>query len=140
MWNLISLIFLSVLFPLSGPKNSVFILVDDCQNWDRSDIWVNKDHFTYQKKSNDWPLIGFTHAWLDEEDSLSTREITYSKILESPHLFTSELSLSQWYELSIDSSPRIFILRPEDYCSRNRFAFGQKFTLYEVKLHVSREE
>jgi len=96
MWNLITLIFLSVLFPLSGQKNSVFILVDNCENWGQSDIWVNKDHFTYQKKSNDWPLIGFTHAWLDEDDSLSTREITYSEILESPHLFTSELSLSQW--------------------------------------------
>ncbi|MBN3581231.1 hypothetical protein JYB64_02460 [Algoriphagus aestuarii] len=140
MWKLIFFIPIISLFLLKKEQKEVYVLLDNCQNWGQSDIWVNKDHFTYQKKSNDWPLIGFTHAWLNEEDSLSTREITYSEILESPHLFTSELSLSQWYELSIDSSPRIFILRPEDYCSRNRFAFGQKFTLYEVKLHVSREE
>lgn len=124
----------------SKPKKEVIFILDNCEDWDRFNFQHETSQFFYYSENNDFPLISMVHAWIEEEYKLSTKSLTYPEIMDSVHLFTSQLKLKDWYELSLDSGPKVFILIPEDYCSEKRFIYDNKFTLYEVHLNVTREE
>lgn len=141
MWKLILFLMLLPFFDTSSkPKKEVIFILDNCENWDRLNFQHGTSQFSYYCENKDFPLIYMVHAWIDEENKLSTKSLTFPEIMDSEHLFTSQLKLKDWYELSNDSSPRVFILNPEDYCSEKRFIHDYKFTLYEVHLNVTREE
>lgn len=141
MWKLILFLALLTFFDTSSkPKKEVIFILDNCEDWDRFHFQHETSQFSYYSEKKEFPLISMIHAWIDEEYKLSTKSLTYPEIMDSEHLFSSQLNLKDWYELSNDSGPRVFILIPEDYCSEKRFLHYYKFTLYEVHLNVTREE
>ncbi|MDN3204127.1 hypothetical protein [Algoriphagus sediminis] len=138
MWKLI--LFTSILagqFSHVNQRKILFVVIDDCEKWDRGSYRPGTSHFSYTRKGREFPLISFGHAWIDEADQLTTDRSTYSDILKSDYVFTSDLSLDEWYELGNDPDRRIFLLPPEDYCSAKRFVYNYQFTVYEVRVHVS---
>ncbi len=65
----------------------------------------------------------------------------YADILEQNPRYTSELKKEDWIELTFGKNKKkIFLLRPDDYCTRNRFVLNQEFTLYEVRMGLSGDE
>lgn len=140
MWNLVSFILIALLLPFSGSKDSVLIIVDDCQKWRKGFTSKNSEIFYFSKNVSSEPRVSFIHGWLDPKDSLSKKPINHPVIKNAQIYYTSQLKEEDWYKLSSDSGPRIFILRPEDFCSKNRFVLNNKFFVYEVILNVSRKE
>jgi hypothetical protein len=79
------------------------------------------------------------HDWMIPEDSMSKINVRYADILEQNPRYTSELKKEDWLKLDNDKR-KIFLLRPDEYCSRKRFVFNQQFTLYEVGVRLSGPE
>jgi hypothetical protein len=79
------------------------------------------------------------HDWMIPEDSMSKINVRYADILEQNPRYTSELKKEDWLKLDNDKR-KIFLLRPDEYCSRKRFVFNQQFTLYEVRVRLSGTE
>jgi hypothetical protein len=63
----------------------------------------------------------------------------YAEILEQNPRYTSELNADDWLKLD-NEKRKIYLLRPDDYCTRKRFVFNQEFTLYEVRVGLSGPE
>ncbi|WP_338221175.1 hypothetical protein [Algoriphagus sp. oki45] len=62
--------------------------------------------------------------------------MTFSQIMESDPIYTSQLNHHDWRNLARENV-RVYILIPEDYCSEKRFLHDHQFTLYEVRVHVT---
>lgn len=141
MLKLVQIIFLFVnsLF-LEDPSFTTVIILDDCAKWSGRRTGKDPSFFGYFKLKSDRNSVVFNYGWMDKPDSLTTMKGTYAEILKSGAIFSSDLSDEEWYELDDDPDRRIFILRPEDYCSDKRFLYNYNFTLYEVRIYVSRKE
>lgn len=135
MWKLI-LVFSILSFLDKSKEKSTFIIINDCNKWNKRFYSKFNNHFSYSREVEKNGLVGFVFGWIDEEYKLSTKSLTFSEIMDSDPIYTSQLSLSDWSNLPRENQ-RIFILIPEDYCSRKRFLYGYEFTLYEVRLYVS---
>lgn len=135
MWKLI-LVSSFLSFLVISREKSTFIILDDCDKWNKRFQGNYDQHFSYSREVEKIGLVGFIFGWIDENDKLSTKSQTFSEIVESNPVYTSQLSYRDWYSLAKENE-RIFILIPEDYCSEKRFFYNYEFTLYEVRLHVS---
>ncbi len=72
---------------------------------------------------------------------MSIISMTYSQILKMNPQYTSELDTEDWDQLAYgEDKKKIYMLRPDDYCSEKRFVFNQEFVLYEVRIHLSGDE
>lgn len=63
----------------------------------------------------------------------------YADILEQKPKYTSELNADDWIKLD-NEKRKIYLLRPDDFCSGKRFVLNQEFTLYEVRVRLSGPE
>ncbi len=63
----------------------------------------------------------------------------YADILEQNPRYTSELKKEDWIKLD-NEKRKIYLLRPDDFCSRRRFVLNQEFTLYEIRIGLSGTE
>ena len=125
-------------------KDSLFIVIDDCGNWEMidysNDNRVKKlpkgPHFyLFQEYSN--TTVSLIHFPISESGQLDTMNLTLPKILEKNHLFSSNIPFWDWLKLRPEiADMRIFIVLPKDYCSSKRFLWNQRFTLYEIKVSV----
>lgn len=138
MWKLVILFCFNII-PYDRPDHAILI-IDDCQAWDEvvsSAFEKEEGKFTISKGGNSTHrLIMLIHGWIDPGDKLATLSMTYPEILRAPHVFSSDLSSDDWTELS----GKMFIVRPEDYCSGKRFVHNYKFKVYEAIIHVTRDE
>lgn len=135
MWRLILYLIILPFFD-SFSKKEVILILNDCENWELYNYRVDKNHFSYSKEFKDFPFVSMGHAWIDEEYKLSTKSLNFSEIIDSDPIYTSQLSLNDWYSVQREYE-KIFILIPEDYCSEKRVLHGYEFTLYEVNLYVT---
>ena len=138
MWKLILLLTLW-LAPTPSPSDSIILIADDCTQWRMSILHKKKGYFGFTKSTPDFHLVGISHGWIFPEDSLSKINMRYADILEQNPRYTSELNADDWIKLD-NEKRKIYLLRPDDYCSEKRFAFNQEFTLYEVRIGLSGDE
>jgi len=140
MWILI---LSSLLWFAPIPTNSEYLILiaDDCSKWSKYDLQKKEGNFGFSKDILGFHFLGLTHAWLFPEDKLSIVNMTYSRIMNSIHKYSSELTPKDWLELdSNKDKKKIYMLKPDDYCSEKRFVFNQEFVLYEVRIHLSGDE
>lgn len=135
MWKLILVFFFFAIQINEGQKWTLIIL-DDCENWKRISSPKIDHFFSYYKDVEKIGPVDFGFGWIDDEDKLSTQSMTFSQIMESDPIYTSQLNHHDWRNLARENV-RVFILIPEDYCSEKRFLHDYKFTLYEVRVHVT---
>lgn len=138
MWSLILLLVFSLTTYTSSEH--VILIVDDCQDWyeiPSSSYEKEEGKFTISKGDTpSFRKVMLIHGWIDPGDKLATLSMTYPEILRVPHVFSSDLSSDDWTELS----GKMFIVRPEDYCSGKRFIHNHNFKVYEAIIHVTRDE
>ena len=140
MWKLI-LVLAIWLYPTPDPSDYIILIADDCTQWKMSFFHKKKLHFGFSKSTPDFHSIGLSHGWISPEDSLSKINMRYADILEQNPRYTSELKKEDWLELAYGKDKKkLFLLRPDDYCSGRRFVFNQEFTLYEVRVSLSGDE
>lgn len=140
MWKLI---FTLALWPgtNSSPSDSVILIVDDCTQWRKIDPYRISDKYSIAKSIPVFHNVWLSHFWLFPEDSLTTIDLTYSEILKLNPQFTSELTTADWDQLTYGKDKKkIFMLKPDNFCSDKRFSFDHKFTLLEVRIHLSGDE
>jgi hypothetical protein len=143
MWKLIiltSLIWNSLFFE---HESFVVLILDDCQNWRAvpNNALKYKSDFIYSKDLSKNQSVSLGHMWYDPKPKPETKTVIYSEIIKMTPIYTSELSYEDWWKLkSQEDHIKIFILKPEDFCSDKRFSFSHAFTLYEVKFSVSANE
>jgi hypothetical protein len=137
MWKLILLLTLW-LAPTHSPSDSIILIADDCSKWD---IYINKKkgHFGISKSTPGIHSVRLVYGWITPEDSLSKINMRYADILEQNPRYTFELNAEDWIKLD-NEKRKIYLLRPDDYCTRKRFVFNQEFTLYEVRIGLSGPE
>ncbi len=138
MWNLILLLTLW-LAPNPAPSDSIILIADDCTNWDKIDPYRKTARYSIIKSTPDFHSIMLIHDWMLLEYSLSKINMRHADILEQNPRYTSDLNAEDWLKLD-NEKRKIFLLRPDDYCSRKRFVFNQQFTLYEVRVRLSGPE
>jgi len=139
MWKLILLLTLW-LATTPSPSESIILIADDCSKWYIS-IIKKKGHFGISKSTPGIHSVRLVYGWITPEDSLSKINMRYADILEQNPRYTSELKKEDWIELTFGKNKKkIFLLRPDDYCTRNRFVLNQEFTLYEVRMGLSGDE
>jgi hypothetical protein len=140
MWKLI---FALALWLWINPSSSdpIILVADDCLQW--RTIVPNKksNRHSIVKSIPVFHRVMLIHDWMIPEDSLSTIDLTYSEILKLNPQFTSELTAADWDQLTYGKDKKkIFMLKPDDFCSEKRFSFDHKFTLLEVRIHLSGNE
>ena len=138
MWNLILLLTLW-LAPTPSPSDSIILIADDCTQWRMSILHKKKGYFGFTKSTPDFHLVGISHGWIFPEDSLSKINMRYAEIMEQNPRYTSELKKEDWIKLD-NEKRKIYLLRPDDFCSEKRFVLNQEFTLYEVRVGLSGPE
>jgi hypothetical protein len=138
MWKLI-LVLAIWLAPNPAPSDYIILIADDCTNWGKIDPYRKTARYSIVKSTPDFHSIMLIHDWMLPEDSMSKINQRYADILEQNPRYTSELMKEDWLKLDNDKR-KIFLLRPEDYCSRKRFVINQQFTLYEVRVRLSGTE
>jgi hypothetical protein len=138
MWKLI-LVLAIWLAPNPTPSDYIILIADDCTNWGKIDTYRKTARYSIVKSTPDFHSIMLIHDWMLPEDSLSKINMRHADILEQNPRYTSELKKEDWLKLDNDKR-KIFLLRPDDYCSRKRFVFNQQFTLYEVRVRLSGTE
>ena len=138
MWKLI-LVLAIWLAPNPAPSDYIILIADDCTNWGKIDPYRKTARYSIVKFTPDFQSIMLIHDWMLPEDSLSKINMRHADILEQNPRYTSELKKEDWLKLDNDKR-KIFLLRPDDYCSRKRFVFNQQFTLYEVHVRLSGTE
>ena len=138
MWKLI-LVLAIWLAPNPAPSDYIILIADDCTNWGKIDPYRKTARYSIVKSTPDFHSIMLIHDWMLAEDSMSKINQRYADILEQNPRYTSELMKEDWLKLDNDKR-KIFLLRPEDYCSRKRFVINQQFTLYEVRVRLSGTE
>lgn len=140
MWGLIlsSLLWLA---PIPTNSDHLILIADDCSMWSKYDLQKKEGHFGFSKDIPGYYSFSLTHAWLFPKDKLATLNMTFAQIMVSNHQYSSELTPKDWLELdSNGDKKKIYLLRPDDYCSEKRFVFNQEFVLYEVRIHLSGDE
>ena len=136
MWKLILLLAIW-LAPNPAPSDYIILIADDCTNWDKIDPYRKTARYSIVKSTPDFHSIMLIHDWMLLEDSLSKINMRYADILEQNPRYTSKLKKEDWIEFAYGKDKKkLFLLRPDDYCSGRRFVFNQEFTLYEVKARV----
>jgi hypothetical protein len=140
MWILILSFFL-----WSSPGNNQtdysILIVDDCSLWEKIDTHKISDRYSIAKAIPVFHRVWIIHNWIFPEDKLSIVNMTYSQILRMNPQYTSELNTEDWNQLAYGKDKKkIYMLRPDDYCSEKRFVFNQEFVLYEVRIHLSGDE
>jgi len=138
MWKLI-LVLAIWLAPNPAPSDYIILIADDCTNWGKIDPYRKTTRYSIVKSTPDFHSIMLIHDWMIPEDSMSKINVRYADILEQNPRYTSELKKEDWLKLDNDKR-KIFLLRPDEYCSRKRFVFNQQFTLYEVRVRLSGTE
>ena len=138
MWNLILLLTLW-LAPTPSPSDSIILIADDCTQWRMSILHKKKGYFGFTKSTPDFHLVGISHGWIFPEDSLSKINMRYAEIMEQNPRYTSELKKEDWIKLD-NEKRKIYLLRPDDFCSEKRFVLNQEFPLYEVRIGLSGKE
>jgi hypothetical protein len=119
-------------------KDSLFIIVDDCGNWEE---WESPFNESLQKsstgrrfslgKKDDSPFFFLKHFWIEENERLEELTLSCPKILAKNPLYSSELTWEDWYKLR-SANKKIYFLLPSAYCSAKRFDWNTKFTIYEM--------
>jgi hypothetical protein len=137
MWKLILLLSLW-LAPTPSPSDYIILIADDCSKWYMS-IIKKKGHFGLSKRTPDYHSVSLVYGWITPEDSLSKINMRYADILEQKPRYTSELNAEDWIKLD-NEKRKIYLLRPDDFCSEKRFVLNQEFTLYEVLIGLSGKE
>jgi hypothetical protein len=142
MWKLIVLFALVQLSYLNlDKKEEIILIIDDCQEWrvDLPSKWPEAFSIRKDLPKKEWVVL--IHNWLKPEDKLSTLRLSFSEITNKKLIYSSELNYKDWTELRYGKDhEKIYILRPEDFCSQNRFLFDYKFTLHEVIIGTSESE
>jgi hypothetical protein len=138
MWKLI-LVLAIWLYPTPDPSDYIILIADDCTNWGKIDPYRKTARYSLVKSTPDFQSIMLIHDWMLPEDSLSKINMRHADILEQNPRYTSELKKEDWLKLDNDKR-KIYLLRPDEYCSRKRFVFNQQFTLYEVRVRLSGTE
>ena len=111
--------------------------MDDCYNWSAvpNNALKYKSDFIYSKNLPKNQSVSLGHIWFDPKPKPETKKISFSEINEMNRFYTSEMNYADWIEMRYrKDAVKIYILRPEDFCSQNRFVFDYKFKLYEVKI------
>lgn len=117
------------------------LIVDDCKNWHEIVRPKKPNHYSITKEIPVFHNVWLSHFWLFPEDSLTRIDLTYPEILKLNPQFTSELTTADWDQLAYGKDKKkIFMLKPDDFCSEKRFCFDEKFTLLEVRIHLSGDE
>lgn len=145
MRQLILLVFLGVLPIQALPAPNVRILIlDDCTTWEFKDYSQpspdlkksDNPRFFFKKielKTNNY--ISVSHTGVSFEDKTLSLDLTYPEILSHDPVFSSNLSLADWYSLEVSNpGTPIYLVMPSDYCSEKRFIWQQKFTDYLIHL------
>ena len=132
---------LPVILILLFPRNneSIYIIVDDCKNWKVRTPFKKGPYLFFLTNEKD-VRVDLAHGWIDPKDKLSTEKLTLSEIIEKKALFSSDLKFQDWDRLTSVKNTKYFILRPDDYCSEKRFVYSHQFTVYQMKIYVSRDE
>ena len=138
MWKLI-LVLAIWLYPTPDPSDYIILIADDCTKWGKIDPYRKSARYSIVKSTPGFHSIMLIHDWMIPEDSMSKINVRYADILEQNPRYTSELKKEDWLKLDNDKR-KIFLLRPDEYCSRKRFVFNQQFTLYEVRVRLSGTE
>jgi hypothetical protein len=138
MWKLI-LVLAIWLAQNPAPSDYIILIADDCTNWGKIDPYRKTARYSIVKSTPDFQSIMLIHDWMLPEDSLSKINMRHADILEQNPRYTSELKKEDWLKLDNDKR-KIYLLRPDEYCSRKRFVFNQQFTLYEVRVRLSGTE
>jgi hypothetical protein len=123
-------------------KDSLFIILDDCYNWEESGFQYNDllqksstgRRFSLIKK-DDSPFFLLRHFWIEENERLEELILPYPEILSKKPLFSSDLTWEDWYKLSYVKKKIYFIL-PSAYCSARRFDWNTEFTVYEMYIDL----
>jgi hypothetical protein len=145
MRQLILLAFL-VLLPIQAlPSTKLRILIlDDCTTWEFKDYsqpdpdLKKSDYpfFSFRKidlKTKDY--ISVSHIGVSLEEKMLSLDLTYPEILSHNPVYSSKLSLADWYSLEVSNpGTPIYLVIPSDYCSEKRFIWQQKFTVYLIHL------
>jgi hypothetical protein len=140
MWLLIfTLLWLNN--PETNQNEYTILIVDDCTNWNEI---VRPSGTTFYSITKEVPVfhnIRLSHFWVFPEDSLTKKRMRYSEILNKNPRYTSKLTVEDLDHLAYGKDKKkVFILRPDDYCSGRRFVFNQELTLYEVRVGLSGDE
>lgn len=138
MWKLI-LVLAIWLAPNPTPSDYIILIADDCTKWGKIDPYRKSARYSIVKSTPDFHSIMLIHDWMIPEDSMSKINKRYADIMEQNPRYTSELKKEDWMKLDNDKR-KIFLLRPDEYCSGKRFVFNQQFTLYEVRVRLSGTE
>lgn len=136
MWKLI-IIFSFIWNILSfDHENDILLIMDDCEKWNLQTNGLKyESDFIISKSLPENQSVSLGHMWFDPKPKPETKKISFSEINEMNRFFTSEMNYADWIELRYrKDAVKIYILRPEDFCSQNRFVFDYKFILYEVKI------
>ena len=141
MYQLIFILALRLTFS-QVEKDSLFIIVDDCGNWEE---WESPFNESLQKsstgrrfslgKKDDSPFFFLKHFWIEENERLEELRLSYPEILATPPLFSSELTWEDWYKLGSANKKNYFLL-PSAYCSARRFDWNTEFTVYEMYIDL----
>ena len=145
MRQLILLAFLGLLpiQALPAPNFRILIL-DDCTTWEFKDYsqpgpdLKKSDYpfFSFRKidlKTKDY--ISVSHIGVSFEGKTLSLDLTFPEILSLDPVYTSKLSLADWYSLQVSNpGTPIYLVIPSDYCSVKRFIWEQKFTVYLIHL------
>ena len=145
MRQLILLAFLGLLPIQALPSTNLRILIlDDCTTWEFKDYsqpgpdLKKSDYpsFSFRKielKTNDY--ISLSHIGVSLEEKTLSLDLTFPEILSYDPVFSSKLSLADWYSLEASNpGTPIYLVIPSDYCSEKRFIWQQKFTVYLIHL------
>lgn len=140
MWVLILSYFLWWA-PIQTNSDCLILIADDCSKWSKYDFNQEEVQFGLSKDIIGYNFLGLTHSWLFPNDKLSIINMTYSEILKMNPKFSSELSPKDWEQLAYGKEKKkIYMLKPDDYCSEKRFVYNEEFVLYEVRIHLSGDE
>lgn len=126
VWNILSF----------DHENDILLIMDDCEKWNLQTNGLKyESDFIISKSLPENQSVSLGHMWFDPKPKPETKKISFSEINEMNRFFTSEMNYADWIELRYrKDAVKIYILRPEDFCSQNRFVFDYKFILYEVKI------
>jgi hypothetical protein len=136
MWKLISFFLLLALGNYTKNYETIILIVNDCDKWRLVPAGNLVDQFSFYKIGNDGKHISLSHRWIESGSTLSTKILSISEMMSRDPIFTSDLNENDWYNLNKIPNRRIYIVRPDDYCSTNRFVYGFQFTLYEVMISL----
>ena len=131
------------LVPLQDQPAFIILIPDDCDTWTTTNDSAKLETLGYPKgtrvsmnKGFDKSHVFVFHFWLQEEKNLEIKTLTYPEILRSEIIYTSDLEAVDWLKYWRKETPKLFLLLPEDYCSKKRFNFNHTFTLYEVEIEI----